>query len=242
MKKALLAGLFFLLLSLMAVSTSVGEPIKYRGWIFTTTYWDTGWQTYKYTAGPAGFTGYAGFVAADIYAADVILLIDNLSQCGQPGNEGFEFGNYAGYILHPQSNGTVTTGPIEAVWGVGNNDYPDYYPVSGQYMSYQCSNIDPADMFTNAYGKPGKWGSILETQITLAPYQTFTFDWAFIPYVFTESEDFAKFFLRDNEGNIVFQAGLAQMGLPSDVPLPTSVLLFGPVFLGLFGCKLFRKR
>jgi hypothetical protein len=222
----------FLLVWLLITVTSIPAS----AWMYLTTFQSTGWQTYTYTAGSNGAEGYAGFVVADVHHADVALLVDNLSQCGQPGNQGFEFDNYTGYTLIPGSNGSVGWSVLSMYDGI-------YYSTEGNYMSIQYSNNSPAFEFINAYGSPAMHGSILETPISLAPNESFTFDWAFLAFAYTDSEDFAKFFLRDSEGNIVFQDGLAQMGPgPSTVPLPPTALLFGSGLLGLLGWKKFLTR
>jgi hypothetical protein len=205
-------------------------------WVYVPSYGDTGWQSYTYTAGPGGFTGTAGFIVSN--QGDTVLdawqLLDNLSQCAQPGNQSFELGNYNGYALGPASNGAVVMGPV-----VNPSNGNSYMPTNGEWMSYQQSFDDPTPpVFLNAYGNVGTNCSYLETGISLSEGQTFTFDWAFIALDYWPFEDFSKFYLKDVAGNVVFQDGLGQL---SPVPVPPAALLFGSGLLGLVGWRRFRK-
>ena len=51
--------------------------------------------------------------------------------------------------------------------------------------------------FRNATGQIGTVGSILETAITLAPGEKFSFDWAFLGNDVIPYNDFALFYLKD---------------------------------------------
>ena len=215
-------------LTLMIIAV-LGIAAPASAWV--TTNFDTGWQTYSLTAGPSGFTGTAGFVVScqGGLSLNSYLLLDNLSQCGQVGNESFETGTYAGYSLvdlpvgHGISYGFALTGPIDG-----------YYPTAGNYMSVQISQSENTNGFLNAYGSPGTVGSILETAISLTAGQQFTFDWAFLAGNFG---DFSLFYLKDSAGNVIFQDGLGQA---KEVPAPTpaTALLFGS---GLIGLTIWRK-
>jgi hypothetical protein len=199
-------------------------------WVVVPTFGGTGWQTYNYTAGPEGFEGTAGFVVSCSggLTYNSYLFLDNLSQCGQAGNAGFETGTYGGYALvnlpatSGASIGLVHPGPIDG-----------YLPTEGNYMSAQISQSENTSGFLNFFGNPGTQGSMLETSISLTAGQKFTFDWAFEagnPF------DFSLFYLKDSSGDLIFQEGLA-----AQAPLPFSVVLFGSGLLGLAGWRRFRK-
>ncbi len=66
--------------------------------------------------------------------------------------------------------------------------------------------------FSNASGQIGTVGSILETAITLASGEKFSFDWAFLAGDKSPWNDFALFYLKDQSGAIVFIQLLAQIG------------------------------
>ena len=226
-RRILLLGVVALVLGLMVAPASA--------WIIVPDFGETGWQTYTYTAGPGGFSGTAGFLVSNHGDTDLDsgLLVDNLSQCSLPGNQSFELGNYNGYTLGPASNGTVTQGPV-----FSSNGNP-YLPTNGEWMSYQLSNNDPTPaIFLNAYGHVGTDCSYLETGITLAAGESFTFDWAFLAFDYVPFEDFSKFYLKDTGGDVVFQDGLGQLAA---VPVPPAVWLFGSGLLGLVGLRRFRK-
>lgn len=229
----LLLALVVLVLGSMTVSASA--------WVFVPDYGETGWKTFTYTAGPGGFSGIAGFLISNNRdeLLDSILLVDNLSHCSQSGNESFEFGNYDGYTLGSESYGMIVKGPVYSY--AGN----PYMPTNSEWMSQQFSKNDltPA-VFKNAFGESGTNCSYLETKINLAEGQSFTFDWAFLAFDYTPFHDFSVFYLKDPDGNVVFQAGLGQI---APVPAPAVVLLFGSGLLGMrlmswirFG-KLYRK-
>jgi len=206
-------------------------------WISVPDYGDTGWQSYTYTAGLAGFTGTAGFVVSnviDTYAYPELLL-DNLSQGGGGTNRGFELGYLTGFTLVGTSFANVSASekPIS-----GNT----YYPRQGDFLAVIQGVYDgvTTSQFSNATGQAGTVGSILETAITLAAGGKFTFDWAFLANDFSPWNDFARFHLKDQNGAIVFSEGLAQIGSP--VPISSSVLLLGSGLLGLLGLARKGKR
>ena len=70
---------------LLAPGLSFGGSAR----IYVPDYGDSGWQTYTYTAGPAGFTGTVGFVVSNVIDTSAYseLLLDNLSH-GGAGNPG----------------------------------------------------------------------------------------------------------------------------------------------------------
>jgi hypothetical protein len=79
--------------------------------------------------------------------------------------------------------------------------------------------------FRNATGQTGTVGSILETAITLAPGEKFSFDWAFLGNDLTPYNDFALFYLKGGKSRaIVFSNLLAQIGSPK-VPIAAILLL-----------------
>ena len=211
----------FLALAMVVVLGFRAEPAS--AWMFTQG--DTGWQTYSYTAGPSGFTGTAGFVVScqGVLNLDSYLFLDNLSQCGQANNVGFETGGYGGF--NPLSGGLegVITGTADG-----------HLPKTGTYMSALLSQSSNTSGFHNFYGTPGTQGSILETQISLTPGQQFTFDWDFLA---GNPNDFSLFYLRDSTG-IIIEEGLGQQ-VP--IPVPNAALLFGSGLMGLVGWRRFRK-
>jgi hypothetical protein len=204
-------------------------------WIFVPDQGDTGWRTYVYTAGPEGFTGSACFVVSNVkddfcYSE---LLLDNLSQGGGENglNRGFEQVNLTGYNVWPDSSfADVYTWRSSALGTV-------YNPTEGIFLAslLGLSNGVDTSGFYNAIGEAGTVGAILETAIALAPGEQFSFDWAFLGNDSTPWNDFARFYLKDPDGNaIVFSDGLAQIG-PDPVPVPPTLLLFGSGLLGLLG-------
>jgi hypothetical protein len=198
-------------------------------WIFVPDQGDTGWRTYIYTAGPEGFAGSAGFVVSNVIDSSAYseLLLDKLSQ-GGAGNPGFETGNLSGYDLIGTSFATVS---ISAESISGNT----YEPAQGDFLAVIQSLYTGVDtsQFYNATGQAGTVGSMLETAITLAPGEQFSFNWAFLGNDFSPWNDFALCYLKDStSGAIVFSEGLAQIGT---VPVPSTLLLLGSGLLGLLG-------
>jgi len=179
-------------------------------WVWVRNQGDTGWQTCRYTAGPGGFTGTAGFVVSNVLdnAAYSELLLDNLSRGGGEDNRGFEQGNLSGYVLVGESFGAVSN----AATAMGGNIY---YPTQDDFLAdlQGLSNGVDTSRFRNAGGQAGTVGSILETDITLAPGEIFSFDWAFLGNDSSPYEDFALFYLKDSHnGALVYTRGLAQIG------------------------------
>jgi hypothetical protein len=233
-----------LLIILATVWLVLGLNHGASAWIYVPGQGDTGWQTYTYTAGPAGFEGRAGFVSSN--AVDNLayseLLLDNL-QGGGGTNPSFETG-FTGYLFvdePPQLSDVFTSDSITAI------SYTAYQATNGTYFadlrSYYSSVTHwgvTTSQFTNADGQPGTTGAILEREITLAAGASFSFDWAFLAGD-TVPGDFALFYLKDANGNIV-PTGLAQIGSAPAVPLPPSVLLLGSGLLGLLGLAWKGKR
>ncbi len=191
--------------------------IKAQAWMFVPDNGDTGWQTYSYQTGPAGFSGTAGFVVSNVLdnSAYSELLLDNLSHGGGSANRGFEQGDYSGYSLLENSCGEVTT-------MVTSNGGKIYTSVEGEYFSHQLGlgvAVD-TDSFQNAYRQAGTTGSILETSVSLPPGSRFTFNWVFLAGDRSPWNDFAFFYLKDDSGKIVFVDGLAQIGV---APAPGAV-------------------
>jgi hypothetical protein len=201
-------------------------------WVYVPDQGDTGWQSYSYTVGPAGFAGTAGFVVSNVidnYAYPELLL-DNLSLGGGGTNQGFEAGNLTGYNLLGTSFANIS-GSETAV------NYNTFTPTQGDFMAViqGLYNGVTTSQFSNATGQAGTVGSILETPLTLTPGTTFSFDWAFLGNDFSPWHDFALFYLKDQSGNLVITEGLAQIGPPQAVPLPSTLLLLGSDLCGLLG-------
>jgi hypothetical protein len=201
-------------------------------WVYVPDQGDTGWQTYSYTVGSAGFAGTVGFVVSNVvdnYAYSELLL-DNLSLGGGGTNPGFELGNLTGYNLLGTSFANVSN-------SVTAYSYTTYTPTAGySFADLQgLSNGVTTSQFSNATGQAGTVGSILETALILIPGTTFSFDWAFLGNDFSPWNDFALFYLKDQSGNIVFFEGLAQIGSAPAVPLPSTLLLLGSGLCGLLG-------
>jgi hypothetical protein len=221
-----------LLLTLLLFFATV---ISGAAWISVPNRGDTGWQTYIYLAGPAGFNGTAGFVVSNVIdnSAYSELLLDNLSQGGGATNRGFESGNYSGYSLLGNSAAEVTTSVIPYSGNVYNSTQGDYF---SDQLGLGTGIVTSA--FRNASVQAGTTGSILETAVSLPPGSSFTFNWAFLAGDLSPWNDFALFYLKDNHGNIVFSNGLAQIGkIPAPVPLPPGIMLLGSGLLGLWGWR-----
>jgi hypothetical protein len=208
-------------------------------WIYVPDQGDTGWKSYTFTAGSGGFTGSAGFVVSnviDTYAYPELLL-DNLSQGGKGTNRGFELGNLTGFTLVGASFANVSASETTV-------NYTTYTPTQGNFLAViqGLYNGVTTSQFSNATGQVGTVGSILETAITLNPGAHFSFDWAFLGNDFSPWNDFARFYLKDANGGMVFSEGLAQIGSAPAVPLPSSILLLGSGLFGLLGLGRMGKR
>jgi hypothetical protein len=207
---------------LLAPGLSLGAPAP----IYVPNHGATAWQTYTYTAGPEGFTGTAGFVVSNVKdnAAYPELLLDNLSHGGGGPNQGFELGNLTGYVLASDSSGTsFATVTPSATTGSGNT----YTPTQKSFMVIiqGLSTGVAASGFRNATGQTGTVGSILETAITLAPGEKFSFDWAFLGNDASPYNDFSLFYLKGPQSSaIVFTKILAQIGSPG-VPIAAILLV-----------------
>jgi len=186
----------------------------------------TGWQTYTYTAGPGGFTGTAGFVVSNVKDTSAYseLLLDNLSHGGGGTNQGFELGNLTGYVLTGDSSGTSFAYVSDSETTA---NYNTYTPTQGDFLVViqGLSTGVSTSGFRNATGQIGTVGSILETAITLAPGEKFSFDWAFLGNDSSPYNDFSLFYLKDPQsGAIVFTKLLAQIGAPR-FPIAAILLL-----------------
>ena len=207
---------------LLAPGMSFGAPAR----IYVPNQGATGWQTYTYTAGPEGFTGTAGFVVSNVKDnfAYSELLLDNLSQGGGGTNQGFELGNLTGYVLASDSSGTSFAMVSTSATAISGDTYT---PTQGDFLSViqgVYSGVATSE-FRNATGQIGTVGSILETAITLAPGEKFSFDWAFLGNDLMPYNDFALFYLKDPQsGAIVFIELLAQIGSPR-FPIAAVLLL-----------------
>ena len=213
------------LVLLLASCLILTTHVEAQAWVYVPDNGDTGWQTYSYQTGPAGFTGTAGFVVSNVIdnSAFSELLLDNLSQGGDSANRDFELGDYSGYTLVENSCAEVTT-TVKAYSG------KIYTSVQGEYFSHQLglgAAVD-TETFQNARRQAGTSGSILETSVSLAPGSRFSFNWAFLAGDQSPWNDFALFYLKDNSGKIVFVDGLAQIGAapaPGAVAAVLSLLL-----------------
>ena len=235
-----------LLIIIATVWLLLGLNYGASAWIYVPDQGDTGWQTYTYTAGPAGFTGTVGFVVSNVIDASAYpeLLLDNLSQGGGITgiNRGFEEVSFSGYDLVGTSTANISSSE-QALQG------NTYNPTRGLYLAVIQGLYDTkfhygvtTSQFSNASGQPGTGGSILETAITLNPAAQFSFDWAFLGTDFSPWNDFARFYLKDQSGAIVFSEGLAQIGSPQAAPIPASVLLLGTGLLSILGLTRKSKR
>ena len=124
------------------------------------------------------------------------LLLDNLSQGGGGTNQGFELDNLTGYLLASDGGMSFATVSTSATAISGNT----YTPTHGDFLVViqGLSGGVPASGFRNASGQfSGTVGSILETAITLAPGEKFSFDWAFLGNDLIPYNDFALFYLKD---------------------------------------------
>ncbi|MCX5890950.1 MAG: hypothetical protein NTY36_16105 [Deltaproteobacteria bacterium] len=215
--------LLFLLVFLIIFT---GE-MKAHAWVFVPDNGDTGWQTYVYQTGPAGFTGTAGFVVSNVIddSAYSELLLDNLSHGGGSLNRDFELGDYSGYALLGESCAEVTTTVTASSGEV-------YTATQGEYFSHQlCLGTGVGtETFQNASHQAGTTGCILETPISLPPESRFTFNWAFLAGDQSPWNDFALFYLKDTDGKIVFSEGLAQIGKPPAPVSPAILLLLEAEF------------
>ena len=207
---------------LLVPGLSFGAPAR----VYVPNQGATGWQTYTYTAGPEGFTGTAGFVVSNVKdnAAYSELLLDNLSHGGGGTNQGFELGNLTGYVLVSDSSGTSAATVSPSATAISGNPY---VPTQGDFLLVLqgLSTGVSTSGFRNATGQIGTVGSILETAITLAPGENFSFDWAFLGNDLSPYNDFSLFYLKDPQsGAIVFTKLLAQIGSPR-FPIAAILLL-----------------
>jgi hypothetical protein len=208
---------------LLAPGLSFGAPAP----IYVPNQGTTGWKTYTYTAGPEGFTGTAGFVVSNVKdkSAYSELLLDNLSRGGGGTNQGFELGNLTGYVLASDKSGTSFAMVSPSAKTISGNIYD---PTQGGFLIIiqGLSSGVSTSGFRNATGQIGTVGSILETAITLAPGEKFSFDWAFLGNDLSPYNDFSLFYLKDpHRGAIVFSELLAQIGSPPRVPIAAILLL-----------------
>lgn len=205
--------------------------VEAQAWVSVPDGGDTGWRTYVYQAGEAGFTGTAGFVVSNVLdeAGYSELLLDNLSHGEDAANCDFEMADYSGYTLLGASYVRVTG------WTMAYNG-TIYRPTQGSCFSDQgCveTGVNTAG-FQNANRQAGTIGSILETAISLPSGAKFTFDWAFLAGDQSPYNDFALFYLKDAQGQIVFSDGLAQIGPVSPLPTP-------PAIIGILGSGLLSR-
>ena len=149
-----------MLIIIATVWLVLGVNYGVSAWIYVPDQGDTGWQTYTYTAGPAGFTGTAGFVVSNVidnYAYSELLL-DNLSQGGGGTNRGFESVNLSGYDVLPR----LLPSPTSYLENLGARP-PVYYPTEGDFLAdldgIELSGLIPPG-FHNATGQVGTVGAI----------------------------------------------------------------------------------
>jgi hypothetical protein len=221
-----------MLIIMSTVLLVLGFTYAASAWVYVPDQGDTGWQTYSYTVGSAGFAGSVGFVVSNVidnYAYSELLL-DNLNLGGGGTNQGFEQANLTGFNLLGTSFANVSSSETAV-------NYNTYSPTQGDFMAVLqgLSNGVSTSQFSNTTGQAGTVGSILETALILTPGMTFSFDWAFLGNDFSPWNDFALFYMKDQSGNIVFSQGLAQIGSAPGVPLPSTLLLLGSGLCGLLG-------
>jgi hypothetical protein len=215
-----------ILIVIISVLLAPGSSFGASPPINVADYGDTGWQTYTYTAGPGGFTGTAGFVVSNAIDTSAYpeLLLDNLSQ-GGAGKSGFETGDLSGFDLVGKSFVTVSTSETATNYNVYNSTEGMFLAVlQGLYI--ESSWGVTTSQFYNGTGQVGTVGSILETAITLAPGEKFSFDWAFLASDKSPYNDFALFYLKDPQsGAIVFSELLAQIGQTNSPRVPIEAIL-----------------
>jgi len=235
-----------MLIIIAMVLLGVGFNYGASAWVYVPDYGDTGWQTYTYTAGAAGFTGTAGFVVSNAVDSGAYseLLLDNLSQGGgiQDINRGFEQVSFSGYNLVGASTANVSTSEQAVQGNTYNPTQSEHLAVIQGLYNATFNYGVTTSQFSNASGQPGTGGSILETAITLSSGAPFSFDWAFLGNDMSPWNDFALFYLKDQSGAMVFSKGLAQIGSAPAIPIPSSVLLLGSGLLGLLGLARKGKR
>ena len=214
--------LIVIIIVLLAPGFTFGAPAP----IYVPNQGATSWQTYTYTAGPEGFTGTAGFVVSNVKddSAYSELLLDNLSHGGGGTNQGFELGNLTGYVLTSDSSGTSFATVNSSATTVSDNTYTPTQKIFLNLIRGLSTGVSTSG-FRNATGQVGTVGSIMETAITLAPGEKFSFDWAFLGNDLSPYNDFSLFYLKDPQsGAIVFSQLLAQIGSPR-FPIAAILLL-----------------
>jgi hypothetical protein len=183
--------------------------VESQAWVFVSDYRDTGWQTFTYQTGSTGFTGTAGFVISNAVdnSAYSKLLLANLNYGGGGNNGNFQLGNLSGYSLVGNSFAQVVTSATD-YYAV-----PYYSPTGGDFLEMRCVSAGVSTKAFQNYDKQsGTVGSILETAVDIPANSKFTFDWAFLAGDQMPYDDFSLFYLKDSHGNIVYSAGLGQIG------------------------------